>query len=83
MLKGGIALRPREDEGVWGTVAGRRRGHLFVGVVGQQGAGPGEGKRRERERKEISQLPSATFPGIFLNILQAPYLLAGGKFSQR
>ena len=75
-------LRPREDEGVWGTVAARR-GHLLVGVVGLQGAGPGDGKRRESERKEISQLPSATFPGVFLNILQAPYLLAGGKFSQR
>lgn len=56
-------LRPREDEGVWGTVAGRRRGDLLAGVVGQQGVGPGEGKRRGSEWKKGDQpAASSHFP---------------------
>ena len=56
-------LRPKDDEGVWGTVAGRRRGDLLVGVVGQQGVGPGEGKRRGSEWKKGDQpAASSHFP---------------------
>lgn len=76
-------LRPREDEGVWGTVAGRRRGDLLAGGCRAARSWSWGRQKKRSEWKKGDQPAAQPLSRVFLNILQAPYLLAGWKFSQR